>query len=138
MDMLDRYLQAVKFFLPANQQDDIARELSENLISQMEDREEELGRPLDESEQEEILRRHGHPMLVAGRYRERQHLIGPTFFPLYVFVLEMGLGARPRDAGLVHDGRRRILPHETRTEARSSPGSAISSRTWAMSPSATA
>ena len=92
MDMLDRYLQAVKFFLPRKQQDDIVRELSENLIARMEDREEELGRPLDEAEQAAILREHGHPMLVAGRYRERQHLIGPTFFPLYVFALKMGLG----------------------------------------------
>ena len=92
MDMLDRYLQAVKFFLPGKQQDDIVRELSENLIARMEDREEELGRPLDEAEQAAILRAHGHPMLVAGRYRTRQHLIGPTFFPLYVFALKMGLG----------------------------------------------
>ena len=92
MDMLDRYLQAVKFFLPGKQQDDIVRELSENLIARMEDREEELGRPLDEAEQAAILREHGHPMLVAGRYRTRQHLIGPTFFPLYLFALKMGLG----------------------------------------------
>ena len=92
MDMLDRYLQAVKFFLPGKQQDDIVRELSENLIARMEDREEELGRPLDEAEQAGILREHGHPMLVAGRYRTRQHLIGPTFFPLYLFALKMGLG----------------------------------------------
>ncbi len=92
MDMLDRYLQAVKFLLPRKQQDDIVRELSENLIARMEDREEELGRPLDEADQAAILREHGHPMLVAGRYRERQHLIGPTFFPLYVFALKMGLG----------------------------------------------
>ena len=27
MDLLERYLQAVKFFLPARQQDDIIREL---------------------------------------------------------------------------------------------------------------
>jgi hypothetical protein len=92
MDMLDRYLQAVKFFLPGKQQDDIVRELSENLIARMEDREEELGRPLDDAEQAAILREHGHPMLVAGRYRTRQQLIGPTFFPLYVFALKMGLG----------------------------------------------
>ena len=44
MDLLKRYLQAVKFFLPRGQQDDIIRELSENLISQFEDREEALGR----------------------------------------------------------------------------------------------
>ena len=93
MDMLDRYLQAVKFFLAGeHQQDDIVRELSENLRARMDDREEELGRPLDEDEQAAILRDHGHPMVVAGRYRKRQHLIGPTFFPLYLFVLKMGLG----------------------------------------------
>ena len=46
MDLLERYLNAVRFFLPQKNQDDIVRELSENLISQMEDRQEELGRPL--------------------------------------------------------------------------------------------
>src|SRR5262245_26126365 len=92
MDLLERYLQAVRFFLPRKQQDDIVRELSENLISQMEDREEDLGRPLDEAEQAEILRRHGHPMLVAGRYRSRQQLIGPVFFPIYLYAVYAGLG----------------------------------------------
>jgi hypothetical protein len=93
MDLLDRYLQAVKFFLPRAQQDDIGRELSDNLLSQMEDREEELGRPLTEAEQADILRRHGHPMLVAGRYRTHQQLIGPAFFPIYLFALKAGLAA---------------------------------------------
>jgi hypothetical protein len=93
MDMLDRYLQAVKFFLAGEQQqDDIVRELSENLRARIDDREEELGRPLDEAELAAILRDHGHPMVVAGRYRKHQRLIGPTFFPLYVFALKMGLG----------------------------------------------
>ena len=92
MELLDRYVQAVRFFLPPRQQDDIVRELSENLISQMEDREEELGRPIDEEEQARILRQHGHPMVVAGRYRSHQQLIGPVFFPLYLFSLQVGLG----------------------------------------------
>ncbi len=91
MDLLERYLQAVKFFLPRRQQDDIIRELSENLLSQMEDREEALGRALSEDEQADILRRHGHPMLVAGRYRSHQQLVGPAFFPLYLFALKAGL-----------------------------------------------
>ena len=91
MNLLDRYLQAVRFFLPRRQQDDIIRELSENLLSQMEDRAEELGRPLTEDEQADILRRHGHPMLVAGRYRSHQRLIGPTFFPIYVVALQAGV-----------------------------------------------
>jgi hypothetical protein len=92
MDLLERYLQAVRFFLPGRQQDDIVRELSENLLSQMEDRAEELGRPLNGDEQADILRRHGHPMLVAGRYRSHQQLIGPVFFPIYLFALKAGLG----------------------------------------------
>jgi hypothetical protein len=92
MDLLERYLQAVRFFLPRNNQDDIVRELSENLISQMEDREEELGRPLNEDERAYILRRHGHPMVVAGRYRPHQQLIGPLFLPIYLFALKVGLG----------------------------------------------
>lgn len=91
MDLLERYLQAVRFFLPLRQQDDIVRELSDNLLSQIEDREQELGRPLTEDELAAILRRHGHPMLVAGRYRSRQQLIGPAFFAIYVFALKAGL-----------------------------------------------
>ena len=92
MDLLDKYLQAVRFFLPRRNQDDIVRELSENLVAQVEDREEELGRPLTEDEQAEILRRHGHPMMVAGKYRSHQQLIGPLFMPIYLFALKMGFG----------------------------------------------
>jgi hypothetical protein len=91
MDLLNRYLHSVKFFLPQKEQDDIVRELSENLISQIEDRQEELGRPLTEDEVADILRRHGHPMVVAARYRPRQQLIGPLFFPIYLFSLKLGL-----------------------------------------------
>ena len=81
----------LRFSLPRHNQDDIVRELSENLIAQMEDREEELGRPLTEDEQADILRRHGHPMMVAGKYRAHQQLIGPLFMPIYLFALKMGL-----------------------------------------------
>ncbi len=38
MELLDRYINAVKSFLPAKQQDDIIKELSDNLQSQMDDR----------------------------------------------------------------------------------------------------
>ncbi len=92
MELLEKYLQAVRFFLPRRNQDDIVRELSENILSQVEDQEEELGRPLTEDEQADVLRRHGHPMLVAGRYRQHQQLIGPVFFPMYLFTLKLGLG----------------------------------------------
>jgi hypothetical protein len=93
MDVLNRYLQAVRFFLPRAHRDDILRELRENLISQMEEREEELGRPLTEDEQADIVRKHGHPMLVASRYRAHAYLIGPAFYSIYLFTLKLGLVA---------------------------------------------
>ena len=98
MALLERYLRAVKFFLPRRQQDDILRELSENILSQMEDKAAELGRPLNESEQAAILKQHGHPFVVASRFRNTpvQYLIGPVVFPFYWFVLKIlfwiGLG----------------------------------------------
>ena len=92
MTLVDRYLAAVRFFLPHRQQDDIVRELSENLASEIEDRSETLGRELSEQELADILRRHGHPVVVAGRYAPQQYLIGPMWFPIYLLALKLGLG----------------------------------------------
>lgn len=89
MELIDRYLQAVKFWLPKNQKQDIVAELSEDLRSQMEDREAEIGRPLNESEIAEMLKQRGRPVLVANQFRPQQNLIGPTLFPIYVFVLKV-------------------------------------------------
>jgi hypothetical protein len=94
MNLLDRYLQAVARLLPKPRRDDIIAELRSNLLSQMEDREEALGRPLTEEEQAEILRNHGNPKIVAGRYLDGSlglafgvALIGPGLFPYYKTVL---------------------------------------------------
>jgi hypothetical protein len=99
MEILDRYLASVRSALPEAQRDDIINELSENLRSQIEDRESELGRPLTGAEVEAILKQHGHPMIVAGRYRQDdrsvsfgRELIGPTLFPFYLRVLKFNLG----------------------------------------------
>ena len=89
MDLIDRYLQAVKFWLPKNQKQDIIAELSEDLRSQIEDREAELGRKLNDAEAAEILKHRGRPVLVANSFRPQQHLIGPVLFPIYVFVLKV-------------------------------------------------
>lgn len=89
MDLLDRYLQAVKFLLPGNQKQDILAELSDDIRSHIDEKEAELGRNLNEAELEAILKRWGHPMQVAGRYLPQQALIGPALFPLYRLVLKM-------------------------------------------------
>ncbi len=82
MELIDRYLKAVKFWLPKAQQDDIITELSEDVRSQIEDEEAELGRKLNEAEVEGILKQLGRPVLVANRYLPQQHLIGPVLFPI--------------------------------------------------------
>jgi hypothetical protein len=98
MNLLNRYLQAVGRLLPKPRRDDIIAELRANILSQMEDREQELGRPLTEDEQAEILRHHGNPTMIAGRYREGNlglafgvQLIGPELFPFYRNVLLLNL-----------------------------------------------
>lgn len=87
MELLDRYLQAIEFWLPKRQRQDIIAELSEDLRSQIEEKETELGRKLVDAEVEAILKRCGSPLAVASRYRPQQYLIGPTLFPIYRFVL---------------------------------------------------
>ena len=87
MELLDRYLQAVKFWLPRKQKQDILAELSEDIRSEIEDKEAELGRPLGQAELEVILTRWGHPMLVAERYLPQRSLIGPVLLPAYKLVL---------------------------------------------------
>jgi hypothetical protein len=99
VELLDRYLRAVKSHLPKKHQDDIVRELSENLRSKIEDREAERGRPLTAAETHALLTEHGNPAIVAARYRSNQgslvvgrRLIGPELFPLYAWVLSINLG----------------------------------------------
>src|SRR5260370_12410389 len=87
MELLDRYLEAIEFWLPKRQRQDIIAELSEDLRSQIEEKETELGRKLEDAEAEAILKRCGSPLAVASRYRPQQYLIGPTLFPIYRFVL---------------------------------------------------
>jgi len=91
MELLDRYLQAVKNYLPKKRRDDIVAELSANIQAQMEEKADELGRPLDDDEQAAILKKLGHPLLVAVRFFPHQHVIGPTVFPYYWFVLKASL-----------------------------------------------
>jgi hypothetical protein len=92
MDLIENYIRSVSLFLPKEQRDDIARELREDLRSQVDDRQAELGRSLSESEQVALLRQYGHPMLMASRYRRARNLIGPVIFPIYGQVLKLVLG----------------------------------------------
>jgi hypothetical protein len=91
MELLDRYLQAVRRHLPWQRQDDIVAELRANLEAQLEDKEVELGRPLTQNEAEEWLKQIGSPLQVAARYQRQQYLIGPALFPTYFYILKLVL-----------------------------------------------
>jgi hypothetical protein len=92
MELIERYLQAVKFALPQAQRDDIIKELRDSILSQVEEKEAELGRLLTEQEQVDLLKKMGSPMHLASRYRKQQYMIGATMFPIYWKVLKASLG----------------------------------------------
>jgi hypothetical protein len=96
MQLLDRYLTAVKFWLPKKQRDDIAAELAANLQSELDDRAAELGRSLTDAEIAALLKQHGSPILVASRYQQEnrtvnfgRQLIGPVVFPFYWIAIKV-------------------------------------------------
>lgn len=90
-DLLERYLTTVSRELPDAQRTDITAELRDVLLSQIEAKEESLGRPLNRDELEAVLTGFGHPLAVAGRYRKVQHLIGPEIFPFWWAALKVSL-----------------------------------------------
>ncbi len=89
MDLVERYLQAVAFWLPRAQKRDIVAELSEDIRSELEEQEQSVGRPLNETEVSESLKRRGKPLAVAAAYLPKEQLIGPALFPVYKFVLKI-------------------------------------------------
>ncbi len=88
-DLFERYLQAVRKYLPWKGQDDILNELRANLEAQLEEREEEQARPLSSEEMAAWLKGLGSPIQMAARYQPQQYLIGPTLFPMYWWVLRI-------------------------------------------------
>ena len=98
-ELLDRYLKNVAKALPEAQREDILQELREDIRSEVEDKERELGRALSEAEQMAVLKQRGNPFALAARYRQDdrsvafgKRLIGPVLFPFYVKVLSFNLG----------------------------------------------
>ena len=93
MDLVERYLAAIRRNLPADKADDIFAELADLLESRREEREDRLGRPLDKKETAALLKEFGHPLVIAARYKPQQYLIGPDVFPFYLFTLKIALAA---------------------------------------------
>ena len=93
MELVERYLHAVRRNLPPAKADDIVAELRDELLTRIEGVEAAHGRALTDDEAGAILRDAGHPLVVAGRYRRNQYLIGPETFPFYLATLKVVLAA---------------------------------------------
>ncbi len=92
MDLINRYLQAIRFWMPfSRNRDDILRELGDELQSQLDEKRDTLGRELADSDIAEVIRRFGRPFAVAGRFLPQETLIGSALFPLYAQVLRLML-----------------------------------------------
>jgi len=102
MTLVDEYLRAVARLLPKDQRDDIVAELRDTLLSQIEGREAELGRPLTDDEIEALLRALGHPLVVAARYRPGpQYVVGPALYPYWMFGVKLAVTLGLATAALV-------------------------------------
>jgi hypothetical protein len=92
MDLVERYLNSVRFWLPQDQKQDIISELAEDIRQEIEEREKEAGRPLAEDDVAALLKKRGAPFSVAGKFLPPRHLIGPALYPIYIFVLKLATG----------------------------------------------
>jgi hypothetical protein len=85
MELLDRYLAAVRRNLPADEAADITEELRDVLLARAEEREAANG----DADWPVLLKEFGHPLVVAARYRKHQWLIGPELYPFYVHFMKV-------------------------------------------------
>ena len=79
MDLLERYLAAVARQLPDAQKADVTAELRDLLMSQIEEKEAALRRPLDREELEALFEHRVHLFLhvkTDERWAERRDLYG--------------------------------------------------------------
>jgi len=92
MTLKERYLKAVAAQLSGKTRDDIIAELDDAILTRMEAREAELGRPLTEADEEAVLRETGHPLIVAAQYGSGpHHVVGPELYPWWMFGVKVGL-----------------------------------------------
>ncbi|TQV89636.1 hypothetical protein [Aliikangiella coralliicola] len=91
MKMINNYLSNLESYLPDELKTEVREELESSIYGQIEDQQAELGRELNEQEQEQLLRKIGHPMRVASAYLPNQQLVGHEYFPAYKKTVEIAL-----------------------------------------------
>lgn len=87
MNLLDRYVAAVKRYLPAGIREDVGSELHGLLEERLEAEREKQGRALTDQEIAAALKEHGHPYKVAASYHPSKALVGAESYALYKRVM---------------------------------------------------
>jgi hypothetical protein len=83
MNLLERYVGAVKRYLPKKMREDIGEELYSLLEEKADAAAEAKGKALEQADYVALLREFGHPLAVASQYQKHRVLISEPLFPLY-------------------------------------------------------
>jgi hypothetical protein len=89
MELLDRYLEAVRKAPALAAPGRHHRRTPRQPRSATGRKEEALGRPFTQAEAEEWIKQLGSPMQMAAPYQPQQYLIGPAVYPTYRYVLKL-------------------------------------------------
>ncbi|MFT6991796.1 MAG: hypothetical protein ACJASL_003790 [Paraglaciecola sp.] len=85
MELVNRYILAVKQALPAEKQDEIGRELKANILDEIDALSEQNANSDDTVNT--VLNKYGHPDTTANRFYNRPALVAGIDMPLYKKVL---------------------------------------------------
>lgn len=91
LDLVNRYIAAVQRELPETIRQDIGRELTANIMDQLDALYEQHGEVSQETIAA-VLKQLGHPRVVAKQFSPQQPLIKLAYMPLYKNTLFMVLG----------------------------------------------
>lgn len=89
MSWVQRYIDNVRTYLPAQLREDVGNELYSDLQDQCDELSDSLGRPLTDEEVLTLIAKKGHPMVVAAGYQSRRSLVSEPLFPVYLQVLKL-------------------------------------------------
>ena len=77
MNWVERYVNAVKMALPRSLREDVGDELYTLVEQKVVAAEEQQGASLSEETLIDLLRSHGHPLVVAAGHQQRRTCPGP-------------------------------------------------------------
>ena len=86
MNLIERYVRAVKKYLPNDLKEDVAKELTTNILDM-------LPEYYTEEDVYKVLTELGSPKKLAEEYNpNKKYLVGPVYYDKYISVLKLVIG----------------------------------------------